>query len=94
MPHRASQRRAVARAEEDLAHLEPGDIVLLATDGLYECANRDGELFGTARVAEAVSEASGLPAAEIAAHLLARLDAFAAGVPIADDITFLIVVHR
>ncbi len=74
--------------------IEPGDIVLLATDGLYECANRDGVLFGTERAIAAVAEVADRPATEIAAHLLARLDAFAAGFPIGDDVTLLVVVRK
>lgn len=74
--------------------LEPGDVVLLATDGLFECANADGVLFGTARVAEALADSAGRSAYEVGAFLLARLEAFAGAVPFADDITFLIVARR
>lgn len=74
--------------------VEPGDVILLATDGLYECTNAQGVLFGTERVAGALSEVADRPATAIVDHLLARLDAFAGGVPMADDVTLLVVVRR
>lgn len=74
-------------------YLERGDVVVLATDGVYECVNSDGDLFGTTRVAEALAEVSGQPATQIAAHLMFRLDEFAAGTPFADDVTILLLVR-
>ena len=35
-------------------HLEPGDLIILLTDGFYEYQNAQGELFGQERVAEII----------------------------------------
>ena len=40
--------------EEVVVSIEPGDVLLFYSDGLTETRNRDGELFGTERLAECV----------------------------------------
>ncbi len=51
-------------------HTEPGDILLLLTDGIEEAMSADQEMFGRQRVLEVVKENSREPAAEIIRALL------------------------
>jgi serine phosphatase RsbU (regulator of sigma subunit) len=69
--------------------LEPGDALVLYTDGIVE-ARRDGELFGYERLAAALEGAAGLPAHEIAERIQAAVADFAPG-PAADDRALLVV---
>ena len=45
--------------------LDPGDVLLLLTDGFREASNRNGDLFGETRIVETVAANSGKPANEI-----------------------------
>lgn len=73
--------------------IEPGDFVALLTDGFYECAGPDGNLFGPERVAEVLSRRHAGGAADALHALVGELDAFAAGTVQDDDLTA-IIVHR
>lgn len=80
-----------ASYREEETRLEPGDLLLLYTDGLTEAENPDEEEFGVERVAGVVA---GLehPSAETAcAELLAAVDRHACGQPLHDDATLLVV---
>jgi phosphoserine phosphatase RsbU/P len=66
---------------------EPGDILVLLTDGIFEYEDPQGEQFGVSRVEQAIHSHHRLPAAELSAHLLAAVREFARGAPQDDDIT-------
>jgi sigma-B regulation protein RsbU (phosphoserine phosphatase) len=70
--------------------LGAGDTVVLYTDGITEANNPEDEEFGEQRL-EAVCVANRhLPPRELAAALDSELEAFAQGVPYADDRTVVI----
>ena len=50
------------RFRQGLARLEPGDVLVLCTDGILERRNRAGDFFGQERLEGAVREAWGQPA--------------------------------
>ncbi|HOO77670.1 MAG TPA: SpoIIE family protein phosphatase [bacterium] len=70
--------------------LDPGDVLLLYTDGVTEWHNRDNELFGEERLLRAVAEAGDLPARDLAATVFAKLEAFGGEVEQFDDTTMLV----
>jgi serine phosphatase RsbU (regulator of sigma subunit) len=71
--------------------LRPGDTMVLYTDGITEAADPDDEEFGEERL-EAVCVANReLAPAELAKAIDRELEAFAQGVPFADDRTMVIV---
>lgn len=70
--------------------LEPGDALLLYTDGLTEAFSAAGEEFGDQRLIAALAGARGGTSAEIADHCMAVVDAFAAGAAQSDDMTCLV----
>jgi len=71
--------------------LDPGDVVLLISDGVYEYHDPEGNLYGEARV-EAVARSHGTrPMSELAARILADVEAFARGAPQQDDVTLVLV---
>ncbi|MHC4845104.1 MAG: SpoIIE family protein phosphatase [Planctomycetota bacterium] len=59
--------------------LQPGDVVVLCSDGFIECRDARGEMFGTERLAEALVALADRSAQDIADDLLAATDSFAAG---------------
>lgn len=71
--------------------LEPGDAVLLVTDGLFEGTNAAGECFGLARLREAIRGLACSSADEIIQGLSARARDFVGEVEQADDITIVVV---
>lgn len=80
-----------ATYRESTSRLEPGDLLLLYTDGLTEAESPEEEEFGIARVERAVSDLD-QPTAEVACHdLLRAVDDHAAGRPLQDDATLLVV---
>jgi len=72
--------------------LEPGDRVLLYTDGIVEARGADGEQFGVERFADLVARASseGTPAPETVRRLMHAILDLQPG-PLRDDATALIV---
>jgi len=81
----ATSRSAVA------IELAPGDLLALASDGIYEQENAAGEPFGVERFKDLLATLHEHPADEIAARLIAALDAHAGGMTQDDDVTMVIV---
>lgn len=71
--------------------LEPGDILALISDGIYEYSNTEGELFGEDRVAGVFKGHHHLPMAELTEQLVQAVRAFAGTAPQEDDITLVLV---
>jgi sigma-B regulation protein RsbU (phosphoserine phosphatase) len=77
--------------------LSPGDAVFLCTDGVPDAANPHGEAWGTSRLADALDAHSLSLSRNLNAFLDSvkeDIDAFADGVPPADDITMLALSYR
>jgi anti-sigma regulatory factor (Ser/Thr protein kinase) len=80
--------------------MQPGDILLLLSDGIYEYQGSAGEQFGEARVEEIVRSHHRESMARLSAILLDAVQAFAGGAPQDDDITVVLVkrepagIHR
>jgi sigma-B regulation protein RsbU (phosphoserine phosphatase) len=76
---------------EGEAQLEPGDELVLYTDGITEAVAPSGEMFGEDRLAEALSARRPGPAEEIVAQLIGAVEAYSAGREQSDDITCLVL---
>ena len=74
------------------AQLEPGDWLLIFTDGITEGRNTDGEEFGTDRLLAAVDGNLARKAEEVRGQILDALKNHSRGVLQSDDVT-LIVAH-
>ncbi len=70
---------------------EPGDVLVLYTDGVTESRNREGSEFSTARLRDLVQSTRKLSAEEINAAILAAVDRFREDEPLGDDLTVLTV---
>ena len=83
----------IAPFTADATHrLEPGDLLVLYTDGLTEAANPAGEQLGMARLTALVTEARHEPAAAICARLFDMVRDWAPRQE--DDITVLVMRYR
>ncbi|MEJ2534910.1 MAG: PP2C family protein-serine/threonine phosphatase [Gammaproteobacteria bacterium] len=71
--------------------LEPGDVLGLISDGVYEYGAADGEQFGEEGVAAVVREHHGGGMRALAERLVAAARDFGGDVPQADDITLVLV---
>lgn len=83
---------AMAKYEEQRAKLEPGDVLVMFSDGVTEAPNPNDEEYGEDRLANLVAELSSRPAPEIVDAIHRSVAEFTEGAPPADDIT--VVVTR
>jgi serine phosphatase RsbU (regulator of sigma subunit) len=79
--------------EEMVLALEPGDTVVLYTDGVTEARNPKGELYGPERLRAALGLGP-LDVQALGTHLLADVRTFAAGRPQSDDLTLVCFRRR
>ena len=70
--------------------LNPGDVMLLMTDGVTEVADDSGEFFGDERAIEVVAACRDLPAERIVERLYEAAMAFSPAGSQADDITIVV----
>lgn len=70
--------------------LDPGDLLLLLTDGVMEAISPAGELFGIARVLDAARGHAGMTPQNLLVALLARVDEFNGG-RVTDDQTVVLL---
>lgn len=78
-----------ARYPENAVLLQPGDGLLLFTDGVTECFNPGGDAYGEARLMNQLVAAGPLGPGQLLDYLPADLDQFAEGLPAYDDVTAL-----
>jgi sigma-B regulation protein RsbU (phosphoserine phosphatase) len=79
--------------QEHAARIEPGQVLLLGTDGIWEARDASGEMYGKARFLQVAQAHAGQSAVAVRDAVLADLAAFKAGLSMEDDVT-LVVVRR
>lgn len=83
------------RSLDELAlTLEPGDVLVLYSDGLTEAMDRARDFYGEDRLYRAVAANAHLDAPALMEALLDELKTFTAGQPAHDDLTLLIAKRR
>jgi serine phosphatase RsbU (regulator of sigma subunit) len=80
----------MAKYEEAAAKMEPGDVLVLFSDGVTEAADPNDNEFGEARLADLVAQLKDRPSAEIVDEIHKAVHVFTQGAPPADDITVMI----
>lgn len=71
--------------------LRPGQVIFLATDGLWETRNPQGAFFGKQAVHTLIRRNSDQPAATIVEHLVAGMNRFRGDHPLEDDVTLVVI---
>ena len=74
--------------------MEPGDLLVLATDGTIELKNEQGEMFGTPRLESLIRENRRQPAPNLLGTIRAAIAAFHPARRPPDDITLLILERK
>lgn len=69
--------------------IEPGDVILLFTDGLFEVTGPDGGEYGEERLLNAVRHRLNLPTQQLLDEILAEIRAFAGDRGFSDDVCIL-----
>jgi serine phosphatase RsbU (regulator of sigma subunit)/protein-S-isoprenylcysteine O-methyltransferase Ste14 len=71
--------------------MAPGDLLVLVTDGLFECKNKAREMLGMDRLGEAIRTHHALGAGKLIRRLCDGVLEFCQGAPQADDITAVVI---
>ena len=74
--------------------LEPGDRLLLYTDGVTEAHDRENALYGTDRLEKMLEAAKDEPGEKVLDEVLADIGVFADGAPQFDDITMVVLTVK
>lgn len=76
--------------DEARERLDPGDVLVVFSDGVTDAMNPQGDEFGEARLAEVVSDHRGESAGAILDAVNHAITVWAAGTPLPDDLTLLV----
>jgi PAS domain S-box-containing protein len=71
--------------------VDPGDTLVLLTDGVTDCGIPEGELFGAERALEVIRSSRGARSADVVEGLYRAVRAFENGGPQRDDVTTVVV---
>jgi sigma-B regulation protein RsbU (phosphoserine phosphatase) len=71
--------------------MEPGDTLILFSDGVSEAMNPDDEEFTVGRLRDSVAGKSTMPVEDLKAKILASVEDFTRGARQNDDLTLLLV---
>ena len=71
--------------------MEPGDRLLLYTDGVVEAHDKNNALYGDERLQKVLDLSRDLPGEEVLDRIFADVNKYATGVPQFDDITMVIL---
>jgi sigma-B regulation protein RsbU (phosphoserine phosphatase) len=77
--------------EQDVVQMQSGDVLIAFTDGLSEALDTRGEEFDESRIRDALADSVGRPVHEIRDEMVRRVQAWCAGAPQHDDLTFLVM---
>ena len=80
--------------DEVVFEAEPGDVILLYSDGIYDQQDPDGDEYGRKPLYSLLERKWAASPAEIADAVIADVDRFAAGAPRNDDQTLLVMKVR
>ena len=80
--------------KENSTTLEVGDILLIATDGIWECMSPEGEMFGKQRIEEIIHENRNLSSSELIDTLYSEVLEFSQQPSLEDDFTCIIIKKK
>lgn len=76
---------------EDLLTFQPGDMLVLYTDGVTDATNLHGQMFGLARLISLVSQQSDTEAPRLCERIIEDVKAFSAPESLSDDLTVVVI---
>lgn len=78
----------------ETTRLDPGDRILVYTDGVTEASNRSGQYFETKRLEQLLRANPGRSCAELITALTNAVETFTEGMPQSDDITAVVLEYE
>ncbi len=81
------------RYEQDSKQLDPGDTLVVFSDGVTEALNLSADEFGEARLLSCLEANRTLPAHSLVDCLVAAIAEFTQGTTASDDLTILVLRH-
>ncbi len=79
--------------EEDVVHLQPGDLLVIFSDGITEALNTAGDEFGDERLIAVVAERRAESSESLVDGIMSAVTLHARGTPQWDDMTVVVVKH-
>jgi serine phosphatase RsbU (regulator of sigma subunit) len=76
---------------QEAVRLDPGDTIIVFSDGVSEALNAAGEEFGDARLEDVAAAAHDASSASIVERVVASVREFTRGAPQSDDITVMVI---
>ncbi len=86
-----SNKTFAKKLESEMIEMEPGDLLMLYSDGLTEAENPRLELFGEERLQSIAERADGLNAEALLQDVLSEVERFKEGAEPHDDLTLLVM---
>jgi len=83
-----------AQLAPEVVEVQPGDVLLLYTDGIEEGKNPGGEEFGVGRIEPVIQNECSKPPSYVLGALFYEFERFAAGVTQEDDLTAVCVKFK
>jgi serine phosphatase RsbU (regulator of sigma subunit) len=83
-----------AQVQQRTVAFEPGDVLVLCSDGVVEAVNAAGEEFGSERLRAVAERCLDRTADQIRDQILGSVRAFTAHAPLSDDRTLLAIRHQ
>ncbi|MGB2911814.1 MAG: PP2C family protein-serine/threonine phosphatase [Anaerolineales bacterium] len=80
--------------ERRVEKIDPGDMLVLYTDGITDAQNGEGKIFDTGGLLEVLLSNSGRTALEVQEDILNGVSEFVADVQQFDDIALFVVIRR
>jgi len=80
--------------ESKTIEIQPGDILILYTDGISESQNRSGDFYGNERLVKTLKNGSKLSAEILRNTILENVQAFTGTAPRLDDITLVVIARN
>jgi sigma-B regulation protein RsbU (phosphoserine phosphatase) len=80
--------------EEGRVSLDPGDLIVLFSDGLPEAIDPEGNEFGDARIEALVAQNLGLAPSALLDLIMQEVNQFSAGAPPRDDLTIFVLRYK
>lgn len=80
--------------DERIISIEPGDCLVLFSDGVTDAQNAAGEEFGSERLLDIIEGSRTQPAAIVVDRVFEAIDTFASGAAQFDDITIMLLQRR
>jgi sigma-B regulation protein RsbU (phosphoserine phosphatase) len=77
--------------EEGVVQFDPGDLLVIYSDGITEASNENEEQYGEGRLEEVLRGSLGLPASELIKKITSSVKEFVGGRPQSDDMTVVVV---